>query len=228
MELSLIHRFPVVLLDMNGTFMFDGDRFGPGESYAATCRALGGTLPDEVVNAAVSAAFDYLSVRYADPSYHDAFPSVAEALAAVPETRGLSASDLDLIARTFARHELGRIPPEHVHALRRLSRRHRLGLVADIWAEREGWERELEKAGVLGLFEALVFSSDGRSVKPSPELFLRALRELGASPEEAVVVGDSARRDGGGARAAGLPFVLVSGEEHPDALGRVPSLLALV
>ena len=52
LELSLIHRFPVVLLDMNGTFMFDGDRFGPGESYAATCRALGGTLPDEVVNVA--------------------------------------------------------------------------------------------------------------------------------------------------------------------------------
>ena len=83
------------------------------------------------------------------------------------------------------------------------------------------------KAGVLCLFGTLVFSSDRRSVKPSPEPFLRALRELGASPEEAVVVGDSARRDGAGARAAGLPFVLVGGEEHPEALGQAPSLLAL-
>jgi FMN phosphatase YigB (HAD superfamily) len=36
--------------------------------------------------------------------------------------------------------------------------------------------RELERVGVLGLFESLVFSSDHRSIKPSPVLFDIALR----------------------------------------------------
>ncbi|OLC77215.1 MAG: hypothetical protein AUH78_05035 [Gemmatimonadetes bacterium 13_1_40CM_4_69_8] len=31
-----------VLLDMNGTFMFQGDRFGTDQDYAATYRTLGG------------------------------------------------------------------------------------------------------------------------------------------------------------------------------------------
>ena len=39
---SILSRFTVVLLDMNGTFMFGGDRFGPEQDFAATYHALGG------------------------------------------------------------------------------------------------------------------------------------------------------------------------------------------
>ena len=221
-------RHPVVLLDMNGTFVFGGDRFGPSEDYAATYRSLGGTAPGVAVDAAVGAVYDYLDRRYTDAAFHEAFPNVADALGAVPEAGGFSGRDLDLIARTFARHELGRVPPEYARALCWLAGRHRLGLVTDIWAGRELWIQELARAGVLDLFDARVFSSDGSSVKPSPEPFRRALRALGARASEAVVIGDSAHRDGGGALAAGLPFILVGAEEHPDAIGRVESLLALV
>ena len=224
---SCINEFSVVLLDMNGTFMFGGDRFGPEENYAATYHVLGGTLPAQVANEAIQAAFGYLEARYTDPACYEAFPGVAEALASVPEGRGLSGHDRRLLSRTFARHEQGRVPPEYAQALERLSKRHRLGLVADIWADRQGWDEELERAGVLDLFAALVFSSDGRSVKPSPEPFIRALRILNVGIEDAVVVGDSARRDGGGAKAAGLPFVLVGCERHPDAVGHTESLLEL-
>ena len=38
----MLARFTVVLLDMNGTFMFGGDRFGPEQDFAATYHALGG------------------------------------------------------------------------------------------------------------------------------------------------------------------------------------------
>jgi hypothetical protein len=41
-SLSMLSRFTVVLLDMNGTFMFGGDRFGPEQNYADTYHALGG------------------------------------------------------------------------------------------------------------------------------------------------------------------------------------------
>ncbi len=220
-------HFPILLLDMNGTFMFGGDRFGSAEDCAATYRALGGKVSDKVVNAAVEAAFAYLNVRYTDRAYRDAFPSVKEALAAVPESRGLTARDLDLIALTFARHEVGVVPQEYACAVQRLARGHRLGLVADIWADRQVWTEELARAGLLDLFEVLVFSSDSGSVKPSPEPFRSALRAMGASVADAVVIGDSSRRDGGGATAAGLPFVLVGGERHSAAMKQVPSLLTL-
>ena len=40
---KLLDGFSVHLLDMNGTFMFGQDRFGPDEDFHATYRALGGT-----------------------------------------------------------------------------------------------------------------------------------------------------------------------------------------
>ena len=80
---------------------------------------------------------------------------------------------------------------------------------------------------MLDVFDVLVFSSDDRSVKPSPEPFRRALHEMGATPDDAVVVGDSARRDGGGAQAAGIPFVLVGADRHPAAVGQVENLLSV-
>jgi len=44
-----LDQFPVLLLDMNGTFMFGHDRFGPDEDYYATYRPLGppGKIRDE-------------------------------------------------------------------------------------------------------------------------------------------------------------------------------------
>ena len=205
--------------------MFGGDRFGPDQDYASTYRALGGTGSSGEVNSAIQSAFDYLAIRYDDPAYHDSFPPVNEALAAV--AGGWPLRERDRLARTFAHHELGRVPSEYAAALRRLARRHRLGLVADIWATRDLWVEELNRAGVLGLFDVLVFSSDNGSVKPSPEPFRRALREMGGTPDDAVMVGDSAHRDGGGAQAAGLSFVLVGADRHPSAVGQIENLLSV-
>ena len=42
--MRVLDRFKVILLDMNGTFMFGQDRFGPEEDFAATYRRLGGTV----------------------------------------------------------------------------------------------------------------------------------------------------------------------------------------
>jgi putative hydrolase of the HAD superfamily len=62
----------------------------------------------------------------------------------------------------------------------------------------------------LGLSEALdavVLASDAGVAKPDPGIFARALAKLGVAPEEAIFVGDDARRDLAGARAAGLEGV---------------------
>ncbi|HUY89473.1 MAG TPA: hypothetical protein VMV10_12130 [Pirellulales bacterium] len=42
MPTPFLDRFRAILLDMNGTFMFGQDRFGPEGDFAATYRELGG------------------------------------------------------------------------------------------------------------------------------------------------------------------------------------------
>ena len=81
----MLSRFAVVLLDMNGTFMFGGDRFGPEQDFAATYHALGGRrLIAQVVQDGVLACFETLGVIYDDSARCDSFPSVLETLPRPP------------------------------------------------------------------------------------------------------------------------------------------------
>ena len=225
----VLDGYSVVLLDMNRTFMFGEDRFGPDEDYAGTYRALGGTLPGERVSALVAACYDRLGALYPDPAHHDRFPTVRETMRSLPGARGLGEDEVDRLERTFALHERGRVPDAYAAALHRLAASHRLAVVADIWADKGPWLDELRRAGVFDLFEAAVFSSEVGSVKPSPRPFLVAVEALGARREECVVVGDSARRDVGGAKAAGLSAVWIGqGDPPEDADWIVGDLLDLV
>jgi FMN phosphatase YigB (HAD superfamily) len=85
----------------------------------------------------------------------------------------------------------------------------------------------LNQCGVLPLCEATSFSSDCGMVKPSPRPFLKVLEEMQVNPQDAIVIGDSVRRDLGGATAAGIWCILVGGAIHPSALKSVPSLISL-
>ena len=78
---DVLSSFGGVLLDMNGTFMFGGDRFGPEQDYGATYRALGGQgLALEVVQRTITVCFESMGVIYEDPTRCDSFPSVVENL----------------------------------------------------------------------------------------------------------------------------------------------------
>jgi FMN phosphatase YigB (HAD superfamily) len=228
-----LDRYPVLLLDMNSTFMFGEDRFGPTEDFHATYRARGGTaLSAEDVSRAVRSAYAYLDARYADPAYEDDFPSVAEAFLAVAPD--LSDAERALLEATFAYHELGVVPPDYADALRTLSARHELRLLTNIWAPKAPWVVELARVGVLTLFERAVFSSDTRSIKPSLRLVQEALVGTRCGRHEILMVGDSIARDLRAGRRAGLATLWVSAAEDvpPSAANmvdfRVPSLLTLV
>jgi FMN phosphatase YigB (HAD superfamily) len=73
-----------------------------------------------------------------------------------------------------------------------------------VWAPKDRFLREFARAGIESVFRVLVFSSDTRSVKPSAKLFRTALDALGASPADALFVGDSLDRDVAPARRLGL------------------------
>jgi HAD superfamily hydrolase (TIGR01509 family) len=104
---------------------------------------------------------------------------------------------------------------------------YRLGLVTNRWFGRALLEPELEAHGLAGLFDTIVVSCDARYAKPHPEIFRRALADLGVPADAAVMVGDSLRADVGGARRCGLgavwkrnrqPHPPTDPETRPDAV----------
>ena len=137
-------------------------------------------------------------------------------------------SELPLLEQVFALHERGSVPPAYAALLRRLSLTHQLGLVTNIWASKEAWLSEFDRAGISDVFTCKVFSSDFHSIKPSRTLFRHALQSFSAD-SRVLFVGDSLHRDIEPAKALGLATVWIStrGESSPYADYTLSSLLAI-
>jgi hypothetical protein len=205
--MGALDRYRVVLLDLNGTFMFGGDRFGPGEDFHATYRSLGGSsLSAAQVEAAVRSCYARMAIDYEDPARHDDFPRVAEVLRAVAP--GLPEAEIDLLDRAFAAHEVGRVPDAHAAFLRRLAGTHRLGLVTNVWSGKGPWLAELGRAGVLG------------TVRPAGLLLGHQERQAVAAALRAGVAGHRGGEVRGGFRG-GQPAVRRAGGEGGGAGGGV-------
>ncbi len=215
-----------LLLDMNGTFMFGEDRFGLSEDFSVHYSKIGGKLSPEKTNSLVCNIHDYLSARYTDEKFRHDFSSVEQALfATAGET--FEYEEAQRIIATFAHHELGSIPASYAQVRHALKQRFVLGAVIDIWSPKAAWLDAFERSGIDLLFEAMSFSSDHGMVKPSPRPFQLVLDQLNISNSQSIVIGDSPRRDLGGAKSAGIDCILVGGATHQDALGTFGSLLEL-
>ena len=198
-------QFSAVLFDMNGTFMFGHDRFGPDVDYFETYRALGGSRLDrEALQATMTRCLDGLLAAYNDPDRFDDFPPLSEAFV---QFGCAPAGDVPLLERVFAIHEIGHVPGAHHAFLRTLAATHWLGVVSNICARPELWLTRSDD--MFSLFQCRVFSSEGRSIKPSPALFRRALDRLPAGART-VFVGDSLERDIVPAKALGLATVWIA------------------
>ena len=191
--------------------MFNVDRFSETDDVGATYRQIGGkTLSEEEVHQIISRVFKEMLSDYQNPHYYNRFPSVFSYLQALPEAKGLPASEVLLLERVFALHEVGTIPHPHAEALQQLRKTHRLGVVSNIWSKSGLYLREFERVGIRGLFDILVFSSDHGPIKPSPSLFGKALEAFEVDRSEIVFVGDSLERDIAGAKTVGLSAVWVN------------------
>jgi len=206
-----IDQFDVILLDMARTFMFNIDRFFGEEDFAATYRQIGGeTLSDDDVRQIIRSLFSAISRDYQDPRFMSRFPPVRQYLQALSSAQSLPSHELDLLEWVFALHEVGEIPPSHAQALRKLRQTHRLGVVSDIWSRKDLFLQEFERAGVLELFDAIVFSSDHGCIKPSFQLFRQALSAFTAEHEHIVFVGDNWQRDIVGAKSEMLSAIWIN------------------
>lgn len=224
-----------VLLDMNGTFLFDFDKFGPEQDFGSTYVSLGyrGLTPAEA-QAHVRRAYDYLAVRYIDETYYDSFPSVTRALRASGGEQ-LTDQTIEELVDTFAVHEFGVLPQGHKEALTRLAQIRPVSVLSNLWAPKQRWLAAFEAWGIADLFDALHFSSDGASMKPHPTFFDQALRAIWAkNPTARVVhVGDSYRCDVAGALGAGIDAVWLSeqrevGSREQGLVARFPDFISFV
>lgn len=216
-----IDQFDVILLDLMDTLMFGGNRFSNEQAYAQTYRKLGGTYhSDSEVQWVIQQVYDTMNEHYADPAYHENFRPASTYVAETLETLGLPQTDAARLHNVFAHHELGHVPDSHCHALRELSKTHRLGLVSNLWSEKALFVRVFRQCHIHHLFDTLVFSSDHSLIKPSPKLFQKALTKFDVPPHRILFIGDSPERDMAGAEALGLGTLLVTGGNETTYPGR--------
>jgi FMN phosphatase YigB (HAD superfamily) len=90
-------------------------------------------------------------------------------------------------------------------AIDRLAGKYKLGLICNTgYTGGRVLKQVLERHDLARYFGILTFSNEFGWLKPDPRIFHHTLEHLGASPGEAVHVGDMEELDIDGARAAGL------------------------
>ncbi len=141
--------------------------------------------------------------RAAPPPEADWEPGSAEAWSEPPEISSI----LDWYAAAFVRRTP--VPRGVEPILGRLAERYRIGIVSN-WPNALSVERFLEAAGWLPFLAAVVISHRVGVVKPRPEIFEAAARELGVeSGSRLLHVGDDPIADVAGAHGVGWLAALV-------------------
>jgi len=97
---------------------------------------------------------------------------------------------------------------ESARVLEKLAPRYRLGVVSNFYGNLHA---VLKDAGLAPYLSVAVDSEIAGATKPDPAIFRSALRALRLAPENVLLVGDSPRRDMAGAKAVGMPHVLLGG-----------------
>jgi len=125
------------------------------------------------------------------------------------------------LAEAFAaaRRKLQRLMPGARETLARLKPDFKIGLLTN--GDSDLQREKIAASGLARFFDAIAVSGELGIGKPKPEIFRHLLKELGATPESATMVGNSLARDIAGAQAAGLArtvWLKVPGsEEYADA-----------
>lgn len=214
--------YELLILDLNGTFMFEQDRLGPEQDFGHTYRQLGGeALSGQTVAIIIAELVACMTALGKRPERWDSFPSVRDCLGTLASARPLPASELQRVEQVVARHELGTIPAEYARVVSSLAGAFRLALVSNLWSDKGPWLCELERVGLAEAFEWLVFSSDGPHVKPSPHIFQSIFDGWTGDRDRALMIGDSLESDVGAARAVGIRSLWLSGGRSVSA--RMPA-----
>jgi putative hydrolase of the HAD superfamily len=143
--------------------------------------------------------------------------AVQHRLSRIVETLGveLSPAKIDELATAYEEGILER-PPVLVSGARlvlsEVSAKYRLGIISDVgFSPGRVLKQVLADAGVLPLFDSLVFSDEAGCSKPHPEVFRQTAVGLGAEPSRIAHIGDLEHTDIVGAKAAGYRAIRFAG-----------------
>ena len=101
------------------------------------------------------------------------------------------------------------------------------GLVANSWPDPgRVLRRDAEAFGFAERLDVMVFSEEVGVMKPAPEIFLRACRELGVEAVDAVFVGDNLETDVQGAANVGMTTIQALWFRADDTPGIEPDFMA--
>ncbi|MFQ5451565.1 MAG: HAD family hydrolase [Nitrospinaceae bacterium] len=124
---------------------------------------------------------------------------------------------------------------ENKGVLEQLKTRYRMGIISNFYGN---LETICEELGLSPFLDVIVDSRRVGVTKPHAGIFNHALKAVGCSPARSLMVGDSARRDMLGARAIGMPHVLLMDPGNPGApqtccpgdrvIGKLADLLEVV
>ena len=203
-----------VFFDVDFTLIHPGPTF-QGEGYRKFCAEYGIDVDPAAFDTAVAAASSLLDARGGlyDPSVFIVYTR------RIIEEMGGSGPDLERAARDIyeqwgACHHFT-LYEDVPDVLRQL---HALGLRIGLISNTQRCLLSFQKHFALeGLFSVTISSSDHGYMKPHPSIFRAALQKVGATAEEAVMVGDSLPHDIEGARRLGMRGILVSRSGRVDA-----------
>jgi len=198
-----------LLFDFGGTLDSDGTPWR--ERFFAIYEGLGFDVPQARFDRAFYDSDDNLPSRHAlqglslEQTLTLQVRDVLSALA--PERLGETGSVVQRFLED-SRAALRRNRP----VLERLARCYRLGVVSNFYGNLDS---VLASEGLGELFAAVADSGAVGVTKPDPALFRKAMSDLGARPEDCIMVGDSVPRDMRGAEGLGLRHVLVGDLSRP-------------
>ena len=100
--------------------------------------------------------------------------------------------------------------------LEKLHGRYKLGIVSN-FAIPECVLKLLEKEGLERFFDVVIVSGAVNKRKPSPEIFKKALEELGVDAKESVFVGDTIDADIEGPKSVGMKTIFIERRVQKEA-----------
>jgi len=110
--------------------------------------------------------------------------------------------------------------PETIAVLQQLRPQYQLGIITNGSADIQ-WLK-LEALGLKDFFDAVIVSAELGIGKPHPQIFTVALERLHVQPHQAIMVGNSLRRDILGARNAAIRSVLIKTTDPESSIDITP------
>ncbi len=213
---NILNQFEVVLLDMGETFMFGCDRFNNVDEIRSYSKEKNLNFDIDKISRYIDHIYNGMLQIGRDEKYFDNLIKVGEFINKDKILRNLSENEKVYLEDLFAYLEIGHIPEKYRNIIRDLSKRHRLGLISNVWSDSKYFTDYLKSIEIINYFELIIFSSDYSIIKPSKKLFELAFQYFKKEIKDYVYIGNSYKRDVIGSKSSGIYSILINNGKQSE------------